>query len=428
MPPVERPHIIRYGVWGAGREGISVANFLARRGHAVLVVDEREGVRPQALESSVRWRAGNHCLEGLRECDEVVLSPGIAKSHWFLPELAGVPLTTATNLWLATNSQKTIGVTGTKGKSTTATLIACVLSSPERSVAVAGNIGLPLTEIVEPQGVVVAELSSYQCAWLADSPRIAVITNLFQDHLPWHGSVEHYWRDKARLAEKAAILVCDAETLAKLTELRRSLPTDIRLAESRQLSDELVSTLPPSLRREHNLRNLKLALLAAEAHLGVRLEPSQIVEKLNAYRELDHRLQVVSDFGGLTWVDDTLSTNAQSLIAALEAFRDENLTVIVGGADRGISYAPLHDYLFALDRPVNFVCLPDNGIELLGQFASHNPLLIHPALDMNDAVRLAWATTVRGGVVLLSPGAASQNVFANFAEKSAAFLRAIEAQ
>ncbi len=418
------------GMWGAGREGLSVCRYLDRRGVSVVLVDESARERPAGLPDSIDFRSGDGALDALADCAEVVISPGVPRVHPFRAALddRGVSTTSATNLWMRDHTNDVIGVTGTKGKSTTSSLIHFLLTAGTVESQLAGNIGVPLTDLPDTDTVTVVEMSSYQCAFLARSPRVAVVTSLFQDHLPWHGSLRQYWLDKANVfARGAEVLVCNADTLEKFTELGVALPETVLLATDDVLAGIDVAELPTPLRATHNRENLALAILAARQIPGFTLSDADIAQALASFEALPHRLATISTFADRRWVDDTLATTTESVIAALSAFPTENVVLLAGGLERGIDYSALQELLARRTPNIRVVCLPDNGVDIVGPYRTDHPDLVHTATDLSDAVRIALEVSEPGTVVLLSPGAPSYNVYRDFEEKSEDFRRAVDA-
>ncbi|WP_226931319.1 UDP-N-acetylmuramoyl-L-alanine--D-glutamate ligase [Parafrankia sp. CH37] len=431
----------RVGIWGLGLEGRAVLGAVAASPAGVVVVDEREAsadVAETLPGVEYNWGAGS--LERLLDCDLVVVSPGIPRTHPFLETLRAkeIHLTSGSAVWLESEAERAVGVTGTKGKSTTASLIHAILSQPtgtDAGAVLAGNIGLPLLAVPPGPAAVVAELSSYQCFWITRSPRVAVVTNLYEEHLPWHGSLERYWQDKARIAvHGAAVLVCDEPTLAKLVSVEprvRGLPTLLAATSGEDIVDRdgtrllTVRELPPHLRAGHLVSSVRLAVLAAGAALETPLSPDAVHRGLAGHAPLPHRLETISRDGGLVWVDDTLSTTANSVVAAVEAFDAEHTILIVGGQDRGISYQPLNDFLLGSPRRVDVIAIPSNGLAVVAEFGERHPDRVHPARGLREAVALAARLGSLGSHVILSPGAPSYDRYANYAEKSAEFHDAV---
>ncbi len=189
------------GVWGLGKEGLSMAGIAAEQGAArIVAVDDKAVGGPAPEIPGLSVHHGADAPELLRDTDIVFVSPGVPWRHPVFTELrrGGPPVSSAADWFMARHGARTVGVTGTKGKSTTASFLAHLLNSLGVSAVAAGNIGIPLSDLSPADGQwVVAELSSQQCALLRTSPALAVITNLYQDHLDWHGDVTSYYTAKS---------------------------------------------------------------------------------------------------------------------------------------------------------------------------------------------------------------------------------------
>ncbi len=267
--------------------------------------------------------------------DVLVRSPGVSIYKPLIQDAraAGKPVTTATALWMAERAgQHVIGVTGTKGKSTTATIIAHLLSQITPT-ELAGNIGRPVIDLLEiDAGVggndltwVVCELSSYQIADLTTGPEVAVLTNLYREHTDWHGGEAQYRADKLRLFELPGV-----RAAVRPLGDRDGWPLVVR-------PDQI------PLRGLHNAQNVATAVAAIEA-AGFDVPP--LPEALERPATAPHRLQTVHiDAGGTEWIDDSISTTPESTIAALEAFPDRSLVLIAGGSDRDQDYGGLGSML-----------------------------------------------------------------------------------
>ncbi len=436
----------KVAIWGLGREGRAVLrNVRAQLPHQPLTV-LNDGPLPGDLRAqveadpAVRLVIGNACPELLCAFDVVIKSPGIRP---YTPAVeraraSGVQLSSATNLWFAENPRaRTVCVTGTKGKSTTASLIVHLLRAAGVRAALGGNIGIPLFDIPrepEPE-VYVVEMSSYQASDFTGSPDVAVLLNLFPEHLDWHGSVERYYRDKLNLLVRAGargrrvLNARDAESFGRVRRGPRDLcfatPEGFDVGERgvERAGALVVPRAELPLRGRHNLYNLCAALTAIEA-LGY--DPLAGLEGLADFSALPHRLEVLGERDGLCWVDDSISTTPQSALAAVETFRSRPISLLVGGYERGLDFSDFARRLAHL--PVHAViAMPDSGRriadallgELRGQPGRVPQVLLSAGLD--DAVDLARRVTPSGGVVLLSPAAPSYGFFTNYAARGEAF-------
>lgn len=428
------------GVWGAGREIRSFAAQLAARipsaRIAVIASDEvLDGDVLDALKAPhARLVTGAGTVAALAGCDIVVRSPGVSVHRPELRELraGGVAVTTATALWLAeTRGAGVIGVTGTKGKSTTAALIHHIARAAGATSHLVGNIGVPALDLLdlEPANLSVIELSSYQIADLQQGPEIAVVTNLHREHLDWHGSDEAYRADKLRLLGLPGVrakvvngrdpnLVASARGGVAPTVF--GSPDGWDVAESGVMLDGrlVVPAAQLPLLGEHNALNLCAALAALTA-FGIALPA--LPEALRGFHPLPHRLAVVGERAGVLWVDDSISTTPESTLAALESFPHRKIVLVGGGQDRGQDYTELGRIL--AERGAAVLGLPETGSRLVGA-AREAGLSDADALhagDMETAVTLARRLAQPGGIVLLSPAAPSFNMYRNFEERAAHF-------
>jgi UDP-N-acetylmuramoylalanine--D-glutamate ligase len=272
-------------------------------------------------------------------------------------------------------------------------------------------------------------LSSYQCELIENSPRVAVITQLAQDHLGWHGGRDGYWAAKARIATHGAeYLVAGPDVLATLRQIT-TLPSTLQLVPPVTVqAADLPFNASDRLRQSHNLANLGLALSAVKLVLTPEATVPRLLAELAGFAPLEHRLEVFSHAHGLTWVDDTLATTPESVVAALHAYPDCPVTLVLGGSDRGVPDEPLVAAAAARTAPLLIVAMPDTGPVTAARITAAAPeVRVIPVATLADAADAAVALTPGGGVVLLSPGAPSHNQFSGFEEKSRAFRDAVAA-
>jgi UDP-N-acetylmuramoylalanine--D-glutamate ligase len=417
------------GVWGAGAETRSFAHLAAERlprARIAVVVLEEPADAPE-LTDGAQVVDASRARDALRSCNVVIRSPGVSIHR---PELRGLPTTTPTGLWMAErHGRRVIGITGTKGKSTIASLAAHVARAGGIDVELAGNIGRPALELLDSNALAVVELSSYQIADLPSGPEIALVANLYREHLNWHLTEQQYRADKLRLLQldgvercvlngtapdvMAASRACDQALTFGLADGWHVIPEGVARGE------ELVvpaGELP--LIGAHNALNVCAAMAALEA-AGLHPQASGLA----GFTGLPHRLEVVHEADGLTWVDDSISTTPESAAAALESFPGRPLVLIAGGQDRGQDYAGL-----ALDiarHEALVFALPDTGARLVDAVraagvASDRAVLVG---NLADAVASARAAAAPGSVVLLSPAAPSYNTHRNFEERGDHFRR-----
>lgn len=442
-------------IWGTGREGRAAATAVAKIGASklVLVNDSPDTALGRAeFPAFAEFVTGDDALATLTQADVVLRSPGIPETHRWMAMLRsrGSRITTPTALWLADHAASAVAVTGSKGKSTTSTLVSTLLGAVGRPNVLGGNIGVPLLDLPEAP-LYVLELSSYQCADLQHSPRIAGITNLFPEHLDWHGDEAAYYEAKLNLIRHGArhVVVHARERLlaAKLDEAIAALDSDsspvvhvvggpdaFHTAQANRQPGFYRGTeflFPREVMRlagRHNERNLCIALGMLEL-LGIDCVSSRDVlgDALAQFEPLPHRLSEIADPSGITFVDDTLATNPQATIEALDAYAGRPTTLIVGGYDRGVDYSPLRDHLQSQNYDVSVIGIPDSGLRIVAELRGLPALRVETAEALESAVTLARKITPGGGVVLLSPAAPSFGRFSNYLERSATFAAAIRA-
>ncbi|HMM66809.1 MAG TPA: UDP-N-acetylmuramoyl-L-alanine--D-glutamate ligase [Dokdonella sp.] len=426
---------LRVAIWGLGREGHAAHTALRQRLpelRLTLFCNDAEA-HFRAVENPLDCyvtRAPN--AADLSAFDIVIKSPGISA---YRPELLdaqrnGTRFTSATALWFAENPDaRVIAVTGTKGKSTTSALIAHLLRGLGRRTALAGNIGLPLLELLDPPLAPdwwVVELSSFQTRQASDV-RLAVITNIEEEHLDWHGSRERYVGDKLALADSARLLLVN-DLQAELLQLTSQHAQRLRyghapgwhVAEGAiRRGDRAVlelARLPlPGL---HNAMNACAALAAVEA---VGEDALAAADALATFRALPHRLQTLGKRDAVGWIDDSIATTPQATIEALRSLDGRKVSVIVGGFDRGLDWQPFAEYVHA-HPPHAVIVNGANGRRIAARLhAQQGEYRLHSVANLAEAVAIARDETPAGGVVLLSPGAPSFDQFHDYAERGRSF-------
>lgn len=426
--PLEGPILL----YGAGREARSTRAFLAERApdaEVLVTVDEGPAELPETRaippgEAASMLDAGRFRL--------VVKSPGVSRYKPFFEEARrlGVAVTTNLNLWAETyrEGRSVIAISGTKGKSTTATLTHLMLSYSGLDAGLAGNVGLAPLDIADRHRLVVFELSSYQTADMDFAPDVAAITNLSPEHVDWHGSVERYYADKLRLIADGDFPVALGRGALGVPEVMATLDDPARLLPD--LDPEAEGMLAEAagdsrLKGTHNLDNARLAARLALAAGGTL---SGIVGGISAFEPLPHRLEE-HRFAGLVFVDDSISTTPEATKAALAAYRGYRIALVAGGHERQQDYAELAGLLESHGVTL-LVCLPATGARLATEARIRAPgVRVAAAAHLTEAVELLAANRHAFDAVLLSPAAPSYNqlerpgrVFRNFEERGDAFV------
>ena len=430
----------RTAVWGLGREGRAALRMLRRDDPALplVVFDEApDTALPDELGDGVELiRGADRIGEALDRVDEIVKSPGVSLYHPLIGAARerGIRVTSLLNLWFAEHQGlTTVCVTGSKGKSTTASLIAHILGRLGHRVALVGNIGVPITETdAAAADCAVIEVSSYQAADFAGLCDIAVLTSLFPEHLDWHGSLDNYYRDKLNLLRHCRHAVVDraaAATVERIVGERPAVlfPDDesihwrgVRMFDRGAVIGAVANA---HLARPHNLANLCAALNVTRL-LGA--DPRDGLAVAEDFCGLPHRQQELGERDGMLFVDDSISTTPQSTLAALAVYAGRPVTVILGGYDRGVDYGGLVAALNA-GAARAAICLGDSGPRIhraiqAGVASGQQPrCAAFLAASMQEAVASARQLTPAGGVVLLSPAAPSYGPYHDFAERGRDF-------
>ncbi|HEY1685800.1 MAG TPA: UDP-N-acetylmuramoyl-L-alanine--D-glutamate ligase [Tepidisphaeraceae bacterium] len=419
----------RVTVAGLGRFGgsIAAARWFCQQGAKVLVTDqEKEEKLTKSMERladlPIEWRLGGHREEDFIKTDLVVASPAIPPSNPFLVNArnAGVPITTEMKLFIERlpSDVKTLAVTGTKGKSTTTTLLGMMLKT-RYQVHLGGNIGKSLLfELpnIRQGDLVLLELSSFMLEYLRPlrwSPNVAVFTMISQDHLEWHGGLQGYLSAKGVLAESQGpedFIVFNPEN-APAAELAKQ-----SRAQKVSFSGEKFALRLPGA---HNQLNAQAAFAAARC-LGIEFDAAQAA--VRDFGGLPHRLELVHEYGGVRYFNDSIATIPEAAIAALNAFEPLKVIQIVGGYDKHLDRAEM---IKALDqRAKAILCIGAIGPAIATELAAirhRQSPPVHECGDLQTAMIVAKRLARPGDIVLLSTGFASYDQFSNFEERGNKF-------
>ncbi|MDR1753542.1 MAG: UDP-N-acetylmuramoyl-L-alanine--D-glutamate ligase [Eubacterium sp.] len=393
-------------ILGFGLEGKSTYRILTELNCAgnIMVADRN----PIIEDLDCRVFIGENYLKNIKNYDIIMKSPGIALLD-SLPESEKAKITSQTDLLLRFCKSKTVGVTGTKGKSTTASLIYHILKNCGKKSALTGNIGIPPLddyELYDDDTIVVCELSSHQLEYVKASPDIAVILNIFPEHLDHYVSFKAYKSAKENIFKfqnQDGIVIYDEELVSDsyISIIDKKIP---------------ISDVKTKLIGRNNLNNIAVSLKVS-VFLGCFLD--EAVKAVESFVPLKHRLEPIGNINGVEYINDSISTIPQAAINALISLPGSD-TLIVGGMDRGISYDILIDFL--KDGSVlNLIVLPGAGYRIADEIeAAYTPKFsIYRAQDLENAVRFAKSVTKLR--CILSPAAASYDFYKNFEERGEHF-------
>ncbi|QBB69698.1 UDP-N-acetylmuramoyl-L-alanine--D-glutamate ligase [Pseudolysobacter antarcticus] len=429
----------RVAIWGYGREGRAALNLLRQRfpqQRFTLLCTSAEAAAAHAL-ADANLDVLVHAAESnaLLQFEVMIKSPGISPYQPAVHDAleAGVRFTSGSAIWFAENPHaRTICITGTKGKSTVSALIAHLLRSAGKTVALAGNIGLPLLELMDVKTSIdwwVIELSSFQTRDAQAVPDVLLVNNLYPEHLDWHGSIETYYADKLALAARAKHLVIGAQQpeLAAYCDQHPARTffgtssgwhvTDAAIWRGdKRVFDLSASPLPGA----HNAQNLcaAFAMLEAAGEDAVTFAPF-----IASFQPLPHRLQTLGVRDGITYVNDSIATTPYATLEALHSFPARAVTLLVGGFDRGVSWEDFALHM-QVAPPHTIITMGANGARIAASLRAHAVTCeIVETVTLEAVIAVAKTRTPVDGVVLLSPGAPSFDQFRDYAERGREFAR-----
>jgi len=437
----------KIAILGFGLEGKDALDYFLAKGANVSIFDKKEEKELELgnIDTKVELFIGpKYDLKLLKNFDVVVRSPGVYR---YLPgikeaEEAGAEITSAINIFFEECHATIIGVTGTKGKGTTASLIYQILKEGKKDVYLAGNIGIPYLSLLaktKKTSIVVLEVSSFQLIDMEVSPQVAVVLNITSDHLDWHKNLKEYVESKRNIVKfqkksDDAVINADYEipksfaksTKANVVFFSRLVPTNGAFAASGEIflgGESLGKTHWLSLRGEHNLENVTAAISAANVF---RVDIETIKKAVFSFKGLEHRLELVNSVGGVAFYNDSFATGPQPTIAAVNSFT-EPLTVILGGYDKKLDYGKLGEVISRKKNVVNVILIgavAEKIKEALRNASFKGKMVEMGKSKMAEIIQKAFSLTPKGGVVLLSPAAASFDMFPNYKERGKKFKEA----
>ncbi|HMV28070.1 MAG TPA: UDP-N-acetylmuramoyl-L-alanine--D-glutamate ligase, partial [Anaerolineales bacterium] len=441
-------------ILGAARQGLALARWLARHGANVTLNDSRREedlitAKKSLADVNVTWAVGGHPLELLDTTDVLCISGGVPLTLPIVEEAIkrDIPLSNDSQIFMEVVSCKTVGITGSAGKTTTTTLVGNMakLAKGDRAF-VGGNIGDPLINYVDDMqadDLAILELSSFQLEQMTISPNIAAILNITPNHLDRHGTMEAYTNAKAHIldfqsAKDNAILGRDdkgawgLKNRVKGNLLSFSLQDLDEGLNGTYLHDGLLSlrdgfAYVPLLMREkvqlrgdHNIANV-LAAFAIGHAAGFKLD--DMLEAVEEFRGVPHRLELVRELNGARWYNDSIATAPERAAAAVHAF-SEPIVLMLGGRDKNL---PWGDLAKLIHERVDHVVLFGEAGEMIQNaitaYSGVGTVDVRRATSLKEAVTLAAEVASAGDVVLLSPGGTSFDEFKDFAERGESFRK-----
>lgn len=424
---------------GFGREGRALYRRIQQAGgYAVLGI--ADGNEISDAPDGVTLHIGKEYQSAMNSYDIVFKSPGIVLEQ--KPETLSCRVTSLTELFLTAYREQCVGITGTKGKSTTSSLLYHVLQTAGVPSVLGGNIGIPMADLYEqitPETVIVLEIGVHQLEFNHKSPKTAVLLNLFEEHLDHYGTFEYYAYCKENIyrnQQTGDTLICGVKGLpldgdCKADVLRLAMEdetADVTLLHGNTVKcDDETLVLPDdmALTGVHNRYNCAVVYALARR---LSVSAVDILRGIATFRPLAHRLSPIGTFHGIRWYDDSISTACETCIQALNSLSDTD-TVLIGGMDRGINYTSLLEYLEQSTVP-HIILMSDSGKRIMKEAEGYAEQLrgrMQYAEDLPQAVAIAKKVTQQGKICLMSPAAASYNVYKNFEVRGEHFKALAEA-
>ena len=443
-------------ILGAARQGLALARWMSKRGARVTLSDKRtesdlEPARQSLADTTVEWALGGHPLELLDQTDVLCLSGGVPLTLPIVQEAVkrGIPLSNDTQVFMEVVLCKTVGITGSAGKTTTTALLGKMaeLSMEDRPgrAYTGGNIGDPLISYVDemkPEDIAILEISSFQLDQMSISPNVAAILNITPNHLDRHGTMEAYTAAKARLLDfqresDIAILGRDDPGAWALRERVKGRLLSFGLSNlsieqsGTYVSDQLYHLrdgnaymlLPIQncihLRGDHNRQNVLAALSIGHA-AGLSLDA--MLEAVDNFHGVPHRLELVRELRGVKWYNNSIATAPERTIVAVRSF-EEPIVLLLGGRDKNLPWDDLSALVHGRVKQV--VVFGEAADKIMGSLGKFGPgemrTVVHRCGGLQEAVQKAADVAEAGDVVLLSPGGTSFDEFVDFEERGERF-------
>jgi UDP-N-acetylmuramoylalanine--D-glutamate ligase len=419
-------------ILGFGKEGRDNFLFLRRLSPKKIIgIADQKKIQISKLKfQKFKQYLGKNYLKALKNYDVIIKSPGVPFK--ILPKIILKKINSQTKIFFENCPGEIIGITGTKGKSTTTSLIYEILKQGGVKVHLVGNIGKPVLNLLlsaTPKDVYVYELSSHQLYNLKKSPQIAVFLNVFPEHLDYYRNFQDYFKAKQNIARYQKSGDCfvynSRDPLVKKT-------TKITQAEKIAFNSinfkKIIKEKEIPLIGKFNLQNIKAAIAVGKI---LKVSDEDIRKAIKKFKPLPHRLEYVGEFRGIKFYNDALSTIPETAIAAIDALKPDVQTIILGGFDRKINFKNLANKILK-SKIKNLILFPTTGEkiwkEILKQTKHKNKGVPKNFFvdNMPEAVKLAYQYTQKGGICLLSTASTSFSIFRDYKEKGNLFKKYVK--
>ena len=414
-------------ILGFGKEGKSTYNYLTSHNITNIKVHDK-------IFQEVDGVYGDNYLDNLDDYDIIIKSPGISLKDIDITNIKD-KLSSELELLLEYSNSTIIGITGSKGKSTTTSLIYEMLKANDLDVYLLGNIGIPIFDYLDSfneNSYLVIEMAALQLEYVKHSPHIGIITNLFEEHLDHFGTLDKYYGAKLnmfRYQNKNDYAIYTKDNIDLDSNVKKmNINSNIIETSLTDIKDDYITingekiyniNNKRTLIGRHNLTNIINAFNVASI---LKLDMNKCIMALTNFKTLPHRMEYVGCFDGILYYDDAIATIPEATIDCIDALGNVD-TLITGGKDRGIDYQILIDYLNQSDVN-NVICMPETGYKIEGSLEKHT----YHAETLENACEIAKKVTKKGYVCLLSPSASSYNQFKNFEEKGNLFQKYVKSE
>lgn len=418
----------KVAVIGLGIEGSDAVNYLLSLGSKVTILDKNDESLldfSKIDRTKVDVICGDSYLNNLDSFDYIVRSPGVYR---FLPSLVeaekkGAIITSAIKIFFENCPGRIIGVTGTKGKGTTSTLIYEILKENDFDVYLSGNIGSPYLKLLnnlKSDSWIVMEMSSFQLIDLDMSPQIAVVLNITSDHLNWHKGIEEYVESKRNIVKYQTqddFAVVNTEYDIP-NDFVKGIKSKVIGFSKKDLDLKFKQNL--LLRGEHNLENIAAAVAVSKV---LNIDEDKVLDVVRNFKGLEHRLELVDTINDISFYNDSFATGPQPTIAAINSFTEME-TLILGGSDKDLDYKELKKEINKKENVKNIILIGEIG-SAIGEGIIGKNIINLGSSPMLEIVKKAYEITPKGGVVILSPAAASFDMFKNYKDRGNQFKEAV---
>lgn len=432
-------------ILGVGMEGEASYRFLRRNfpEKQLFIADRNINLLDKKIDlmedANLEVSLGENYLNGIEEYDLILKAPGISLKDVDISKYQD-KITSQLELFLEFFDICSIGITGTKGKSTTSSLMYKILIDQKKDAYLLGNIGEPIFNDIESlakNSIAVIELSSHALEYVKHSTKIGIILDIYEEHLDHYKSLEKYIEAKFNLAryqtnDDYLIYNFDNEFMNKYkfsykeNDYAVSVENIPNVKNKVFLQDNFIYCNEEkcmyinekmNLKGMHNINNIMFILAVCQI---LKLDINQVVSSIKEFKPLEHRMEFVANINGVDYYNDSIATIPESTIDAINAIKNVN-TIIVGGKDRGVNLEELIDFLKKSDIE-NIICLPKTG-EYIKQGLENSNKNIYFTNELEEAVNIAKRVTKKDTVCLLSPAASSYGYFKNFEERGRLFKK-----